>query len=74
MFCKSLLHSCQPQPGGHGADHPDAGALIATPPDTLDVGDFPPGVYHRFDYALWYRNLQANVALRCQSYLGQDGQ
>ena len=48
------------------------GALIATPPDTLNVGDFPPGVYHRFDYALWYRNLQANVALRCRHYLDQN--
>ena len=53
---------------------PKTGALIAIPPDTLNVGDFPPGVYHRFDYALWYRNLQANVALRCQRYLEQKGQ
>ncbi len=51
---------------------PKTGALIATPPDTLNVGDFPPGVYHRFDYALWYRNLQANVALRCQLYIDQS--
>lgn len=45
------------------------GALLATPPDDLPVGHFPAGVYHKYDYALWYRNLEKNVAQRVQAYL-----
>ena len=48
------------------------GGLITVPPDTLDIGDFPPGIYHRFDYAFWYRNIQANVAIRSQSYIDKN--
>ncbi len=49
----------------------ETGALETTPPDPdqLDLGHFPAGVYHKFDYAFWYRNLQANVATRVDSYL-----
>ena len=50
---------------------PETGALITRVPEELDVGSFPPGVYHRYDYALWYRNLQANVKARCEKYFEQ---
>ena len=47
----------------------ETGALITELPEDLDTTPFPQGVYHRYDYALWYRNLQANVERRWQSYL-----
>lgn len=47
----------------------ESGALLATPPEKLDIGNFPEGVYHRFDYVFWYRNLQMNVAERIKAYL-----
>ena len=50
---------------------PETGALVTTVPEELDVGSFPPGVYHRYDYSLWYRNLEANVKARCEKYLEQ---
>ena len=50
---------------------PETGALVTRLPEELDVGSFPPGVYHRYDYALWYRNLQANVKVRCEKYFEQ---
>ena len=37
---------------------PKTGALVTTPPDKLPLGSFPPGVYHKYDYAFWYRNLE----------------
>ena len=46
-----------------------SGALVTELPEKLDVGGFPPGVYHRYDYAIWYRNLQENVKIRCQKYM-----
>lgn len=48
---------------------PDSGALVTDVPDELDVGGFPQGVYHRFDYELWFRNLEANVTTRCEQFL-----
>ena len=48
------------------------GALVTELPEQLDTGSFPPGVYHIYDYALWYRNLQANVARRCRRYLARQ--
>jgi len=49
----------------------ETGALETTPPDydRLELGSFPEGVLHKFDYAFWYRNLQDNVALRVDRYL-----
>ena len=44
------------------------GALVTTSPEKLNIGSFPKGVYHKFDYAFWYRNLQANVARRIKAY------
>ena len=38
--------------------------------EDLDVGPyFPKDVYHMFDYAFWYRNLQQNVGDRINAYL-----
>lgn len=48
-----------------------SGALVTTPPESLDIGSFPKGVYHRYDYAFWYRNLQENVAERTKAYLNK---
>ena len=48
------------------------GALMTTIPEgeDLDVGPyFPKDVYHMFDYAFWYRNLQQNVGDRIKAYL-----
>lgn len=48
-----------------------SGALITTPPETLNIGEFPKGVYHMYDYSLWFRNLEENVKLRIKAYLGK---
>jgi len=47
------------------------GALTTILPEKLDVRGFPDGVYHVYDYSLWYRNLQINVAERCKNYLNR---
>lgn len=44
------------------------GALITTPPDKMEIGHFPKGVLHKFDYAFWYRNIEKNVQDRINSY------
>ena len=46
----------------------ETGALVTTPPDEFDDDAFPQGVYHKYDYAFWYRNLEENVSVRCKSY------
>ena len=48
------------------------GALTTTlpPGENLDTG-FGEGIYHRFDYAFWYRNLQSNVADRINAYFSE---
>jgi hypothetical protein len=57
-------------PGYCGATiNPKTGALETIPPEKVDVGGFPKGVYHRFDYPFFYRNLQDNVKTRCNAYL-----
>lgn len=47
------------------------GALTTTIPEgeDLDIGPYSEGVYHRYDYAFWYRNLEKNVADRIDAYL-----
>ncbi len=45
------------------------GALMTTPPDHLPFGSFPTGVYHKYDYAFWYRNIQDNVKKRITAFL-----
>jgi len=48
----------------------ETGALTTTIPDgeDLDIGPYSEGVYHRYDYAFWYRNLQQNVAERISAF------
>jgi hypothetical protein len=50
-----------------------SGALTTNIPEgeELDIGSYPEGVYHRYDYAFWYRNLEQNVGDRIQAYLEQ---
>jgi hypothetical protein len=52
----------------------ETGALETMPPDydSLNLGHFPEGVLHKFDYAFWYRNLQDNVARRISNYLSEN--
>ncbi len=47
------------------------GALTTTIPEgeNLEIGSYPEGVYHRYDYAFWYRNLEQNAKDRIQAYL-----
>ena len=47
------------------------GALTTILTEELDVGVFPDGIYHKYDYSIWYRNLQTNVAERCKNYLNR---
>lgn len=49
------------------------GALttIIPPGENLDIGPYADGVYHRFDYAFWYRNLQSNVTDRINAYFSE---
>ncbi|MFA5444559.1 MAG: DUF3089 domain-containing protein [Bacteroidales bacterium] len=46
------------------------GALTTTIPagESLVIGPYEEGVYHRFDYSFWYRNLQQNIIDRIASY------
>jgi hypothetical protein len=44
-------------------------ALVTTPPEKLEIGHFPKGVLHKYDYAFWYRNLERNVQDRIDAYL-----
>ena len=45
------------------------GALTTTISEELEIGPYPEGVYHRYDYAFWYRNLQENIRLRIEAYV-----
>ena len=53
------------------------GALIATniqpikskKIDIVNMGRWPEEVYHRYDYAFWYGNIEENVKKRIDSYL-----
>ncbi len=51
----------------------ETGALTTTIPagEDLDIGPYSEGVYHRYDYAFWYRNLEKNVGTRIDAYLNQ---
>ncbi|MDN7023807.1 DUF3089 domain-containing protein [Methanoculleus sp. FWC-SCC1] len=50
---------------------PETGALTTTIPadEDLDIGPYSEGVYHRYDYAFWYRNLEQNVGDRIAAFL-----
>ncbi len=50
------------------------GALMTVIPEgeELDIGPYPEGVYHRYDYAFWYRNLEENVKDRIEAYISKN--
>lgn len=52
----------------------ETGALTTTIPDgeDLEIGPYSEGVYHRFDYSFWYKNLQQNVRDRLDSYFSKE--
>lgn len=59
-------------PGFTSAKIEDYGLVVEPKnPALVDSGSetFPKGVYHVFDYSLFYENLKANVAQRIQTYL-----
>jgi hypothetical protein len=39
--------------------------------DLVHMGRWPQGVFHRYDYAFWFNNLEANVRERIAAYLGK---
>lgn len=49
------------------------GGLIVQPKNidlvTVKGGHFPAGVYHAFDYSLFYENLKANIAERIEHFM-----
>jgi hypothetical protein len=48
----------------------ETGALMTTEEHPeLNLDKFPEGIYHRYDYAVWYRNLEANIRDRIAAYL-----
>jgi len=53
-----------------GAWIDENGALITNPSngDDLDVGPFPQGIYHKYDYSFFYNNLKKNVSIRINSF------
>jgi len=45
------------------------GALTTVLPEELDTGGFPKGIYHIYDYSLWFNNLKKNIKLRSENYM-----
>lgn len=57
-------------PGFASAQIADGGlAVVAKDPERLDTPYFPKGVYHGYDYPLFYGNITENAAQRIQAYL-----
>jgi alpha/beta superfamily hydrolase len=48
----------------------ERGALAVNPPnvDTLSIGSFPTGVFHKYDYSFFFNNLKENVGVRVNSF------
>jgi hypothetical protein len=65
-FQREVLHYCDAQ------IDLETGALMTNIPDKLEIGPYSEGVYHRFDYALWYRNLEENVKVRINTFLSNN--
>lgn len=40
--------------------------------DLVNMGRWPKGVFHRYDYAFWFNNLKANVKKRITAYQGKQ--
>lgn len=66
-FLREVNHYCGAQ------INLETGALTTTIPEgeSLEIGPYHEGVYHRYDYAFWYRNLQQNVKDRIEAYKGE---
>jgi pimeloyl-ACP methyl ester carboxylesterase len=49
------------------------GGLVVTPkdPSLLESPFFPAGVYHSYDYSLFFENIRANAAQRIEAYLSE---
>ena len=57
-------------PGFASAQIADGGLeVVAEDPARVETPFFPPGVYHSYDYSLFYDNISMNVAQRAQAYL-----
>lgn len=39
--------------------------------DLVNLGRWPKGVYHKFDYSFWFNNLKDNVRKRTDAYLAE---
>jgi len=67
-FIREENHYCDAQ------IDPSSRALLTNIPigENLEIGPYEEGVYHRFDYSFWYRNLQENVGDRIEAYLNQN--
>lgn len=65
-FIKEVVNYCGAQ------IDTETGALLTTIPkedqDSLEFGPYTEGVYHRYDYAFWYRNLEKNVEDRIEAF------
>ncbi|QYZ78893.1 DUF3089 domain-containing protein [Methanofollis formosanus] len=63
-FLREVEHYCDAR------IDPGTGALTTTIPagEDLDIGPYSEGVYHRYDYAFWYRNLEQNVGDRIDAF------
>ena len=48
----------------------DNGALVVFPPnsDSIIVGSFPKGVYHKYDYSFFFNNLIEDVGIRINAF------
>ncbi|BBD09880.1 DUF3089 domain-containing protein [Desulfovibrio ferrophilus] len=72
IFAEEGVH--QTFPGFTSAQAKDYGLVVAPKDPSLidmDSETFPKGVYHVFDYSLFYENLKANAAQRIQAYLNK---
>lgn len=64
-FLREVEHYC-----GAQIDVGKAAVRTAIPDgENLEIGPYDEGVYHRYDYSFWYRNLEQNVVDRINSYL-----
>ncbi|MBN9669616.1 DUF3089 domain-containing protein [Roseibium aggregatum] len=62
--------SSETLPGFASAQIADGGlAVVAKDPKRLESRFFAKGVYHSFDYPLFFENISANVAQRTQAFL-----
>ncbi|MDJ0933245.1 DUF3089 domain-containing protein [Breoghania sp.] len=46
-------------------------SVVAKDPERLEAPGFPEGVYHGYDYPLFYENIMSNASQRIQAYFKQ---